>query len=113
MQSASSPAIDDEQLAWQLDEDGTLSLVANETARSIQPDHSPRATQPPPASLAPWTRRIIAGEASLTDVPTCNLPRIAREVKAYADHFPDVGASATVTRLVTDLRQAEVTVDGY
>lgn len=64
------------------------------------------------ASLSTWTRRIVAGDATITDVPDRNRARIAREVKAYADRFPDVGRSATVRRLINDLNQAEVSFDG-
>ncbi len=66
-----------------------------------------------PSSLSPWTRRVVAGEASVSDVPARQRQRIAREVKAYADRFPDVGRSATVERLIDDLKQAEVSVDGH
>lgn len=65
-----------------------------------------------PRKLAPWTRRIVAGEATITDVPERDRRRIAREVKSYANHFPDIGESATVERLIDDLKQAEVGVDG-
>ncbi len=75
-----------------------------------------RASRPSgaaPSSLSTWTRRIVAGEASVSDVPARNRARVAREVKAYADRFPDVGRSATVRRLIDDLKQAEVSVDEY
>lgn len=65
-----------------------------------------------PRKLTPWTRRIVADEASVSDVPERKQARVAREVKAYADRFPDVGRSATVRRLINDLNQAEVSFDG-
>ncbi len=66
----------------------------------------------PLQKLSPWTRRIVAGEVTITDVPERVRRRIAREVKSYANHFPDIGESATVERLIDDLKQAEVSIDG-
>ncbi|MFC6964474.1 hypothetical protein [Halocatena marina] len=60
------------------------------------------------SSLSTWTRRIVAAEASLTDVPARNRARIAREVKLYTDYFQNIGDSPTVNRLRDELDQAEV-----
>jgi hypothetical protein len=58
--------------------------------------------------IEPWTKRIVRGETSLTDVPNGKIDHIAREVKAYANHFPDIGRSTTVHRLTDELTAVEV-----
>jgi hypothetical protein len=58
-----------------------------------------------------WTKRIVRGNASLTDVPESEVSRIAREVKAYANRYPDVGVSMTVNRLTDELNAVEVTLN--
>lgn len=89
-----------------------MAQAAIDRDRTVRKQASPRDGAAP-SSLSPWTRRIVAGEASVSDVPKRKRQRIAREVKAYANHFPDVGRSATVERLVGELKQAEVSVDGH
>ena len=59
--------------------------------------------------IEPWTKRIVRGEASLTDVPDGNVSHIAREVKAYADHYPDIGESSILRRLRAELAAVEGT----
>jgi hypothetical protein len=61
--------------------------------------------------LDSWTKRIVRGEASLTDVPDGEVGHIAREVKAYANHFPDIGRSTTVRRLTEELTAIEVSLN--
>lgn len=87
-----------------------MAQAVNDSDRAVRKRASHRAGAGP-ASLSPWTRRIVAGEASVSDVPERKQARIAREVKAYADRFPDVGRSATVRRLIADLNDGEVGLD--
>jgi hypothetical protein len=61
--------------------------------------------------IDPWTKRIVRGEASLADVPDGEVNHIAREVKAYANHFPDIDRSTTVHRLTDELTAVEVSLN--
>jgi hypothetical protein len=61
--------------------------------------------------IEPWTKRIVRGDASLTDVPDGEVNHIAREVKAYANQYPDIGRSTTVRRLTEELTAVEVSLN--
>ena len=58
-----------------------------------------------------WTHQVVRGDVSLTDVPEPARLRVASDVKADADRFPDLGGSPTVARLIAELRQVEVGLD--